>query len=132
MELYDLIKTNEFLISLYVGLILLISLLLFKIRNQAKKIETAKFDISKPEKGNNYESNEMKEAQVLKDKDSNLEKATLKIKNEPHKVKFNIINKISEPQNNVSSNFQHSPLFSELYEKTESKRMFKLKPDYSH
>jgi len=132
MELYDIIKTDEFLISLYVGLILLISFLLFKIRNQAKKIEIAKFDISNPEKGNNYESNEKKETQVLMDKESNLEKATLKIKNEHHKVKFNVINKISEPQHNVSSNFKHSPLFSELYEKTESKRMFKLKPDFSH
>jgi hypothetical protein len=131
MELYDIIKTDEFLISLYVGLIILISFLLFKIRNQAKKIKIKKFDISKAEEGNNYTNNEKTETQIEMDNESSVKKVTLKIKNEHHKEKFIVINKVSEPQYSIYSNFQQSPLFSELYEKTESKRMFRLKPDFS-
>lgn len=131
MEFYDIIKTNEFLISLYVGLIVLITFLLFKIRNQAKKIEIAKFSYSKPEGGNKYDDNEKKETQIENDEESNLEKVTIKFKNEPHKEKYKVINKISEPNYSLYSNFQHNALFSELYEKTTSIRMFKLKPDFS-
>ena len=131
MELYDLIKTNEFLISLYVGLIMLISFLLFKIRNQAKKIEIAKFDNSKKVVENNQVKLERREIQREQEKESDVEKVTLKIENEHHKVKFKVVNKAPQPQYNTYSNFQHSPLFLELYERTESKRMFKLKPDFS-
>ena len=132
MELNDIIKSNEFLISLYVGLIMLISFLIYKIRNQAKKNRNANINNPKPDIGNTFNNDEKTEIQTENDNVSRAEKNISNINIEHHQEKFQVINKIPEVQYTLYSNFQNSSRFSELYEKTDSSKMFKVKTHTYH
>ena len=131
MELYDIIKSNEFLISVYAGLILLISFILIKLRNQAKKKQTTKFKSSNLDKNQNH-NKEGKEI-LLKTANisSNSKSYISQINEERYKKKFKVINKAPSVDYFSNSNFKLNPRFTEYYEGTSSKLMFKYKPSHS-
>jgi hypothetical protein len=128
MELIDLIKSNVFLISLYVGLILIISFIIYKIRNQAKYKKVGDFSSSKPDNGITNESEKNLKVQKLKDDSSNFENDTSNNFSERYKEKFIVMNKVQEDKRSLKSRPSRDPGFTEFYEITDSRLMFKFKP----
>ena len=131
MELYDIIKSNEFLISVYAGLMLLISFILIKIRNQAKKKQAAKFKTSKQDKDLNRNKEEKEIVLNTTNQSSNSRIHTSINNAERYKKKFEVINKAPSVNYFSNSNFKLNPRFTEYYEGTNSKLMFKYKPSHS-
>ncbi len=124
MELYDIIKSSVILFGLSVVMLVALSYLLYKIRNQAKTLRSTKFNYSKTDKRNTYSNDEK-----ANDKGSKFEKSTFNNNAEHHKEKFEVINKLPEVYSSLNSNFRHDPRFTKYYEETDSRMMFKLKPD---
>lgn len=66
-----------------------------------------------------------------KDKDYKFEKGTIKNIARYHKEKFEVLNKAPEAESSLNSGSKHDPTTTKNYEKTDLKKMFKLKPDDS-
>jgi len=131
MELYDIIKSSVLLFGLSLGLLVLISYVLYKIRNHAKTIRNRRLNFTKPDKRNTYSSDEKTKLQKANDEGSNFEKSTFNNNTEHHKEKYEVINKVPEVKSSLNSDFKHNPRFTKYYEETDSRMMFKLKPHNS-
>ena len=132
MGLNELIKSNIFLVGLYVGLILLIALILYIVRNLSKNKELTN-DIDE----------ELDEI-VLDDDKGIISKQNLKDK-EPSSVdemqfnfterfrgRFEVINKFQ--QNDTATISKHDQKLGnkDVYEKTGSSLMFRFNPHTEH
>ena len=125
MEINDLIKSNLFLISVYVGLILLIALIIYIVRNQAKKKALNNIDIE-PDDMDLDDNEGIVSIQKLKDKDKILDTDNSVIFADRFKGRFIIVNEAEEKTDLNNSNNKHENEFNEIYEATASKLMFKF------
>jgi hypothetical protein len=123
MELNDLIKSNIFLICLYAGLILLIALIIYLVRNKAMKKALSDID-TEPDEIELDDNEGIVLIQKLKDTDYILENITSF--NERYQGRFTIVNKPEEGKDFLNSTLKRDLKIKEFYEKTDSKLMFKF------
>jgi len=127
MEINDLIKSNIFFISLYAGLILLIALIIYIVRNQARKKALNNIEME-PDEIDSDDSEGIVSIQKLKDKDSALDNVTTKKIAERFKGRFIIANETGVEKDSDNSNDKRENEFNYIYEATASKLMFKFNP----
>ena len=127
MEINDLIKSNIFLISLYAGLILLIALIIYIVRNHARKKALNTIEME-PDEIDSDDSEGIVSIQKLKDKDSALDNVTTKKFAERFKGRFIIVNETEVEKDSDNSNDKRENEFNYIYEATASKLMFKFNP----
>jgi hypothetical protein len=125
MEINDLIKSNIFLICLYAGLILLIALIIYLVRNKTREKALSDIDTEADEIDLD-DSDGIVSIQKLKDTDFVFDNNTSC--NELFKGRFIIINKVEEGKDSLNSTLKHDLKIKEFYEKTDSKLMFKFNP----
>jgi hypothetical protein len=125
MEINDLIKSNIFLICLYAGLILLIALIIYLVRNKTREKALSDIDTEADEIDLD-DSDGIVSIQKLKDTDFVFDNNTSF--NELFKGRFIIINKVEEGKDSLNSTLKHDLKIKEFYEKTDSKLMFKFNP----
>ena len=127
MEINELIKSNIFFISLYAGLILLIALIIYIIRNQARKRALNNIEME-PDEIDSDDSEGIVSIQKLKDKDSTLENVTMINFTERFKGRFIIVNEAEVEKDSNNSNELRENEFNNIYEATASRLMFKFNP----
>ena len=125
MEFNELIKSNVFFMCIYAGLILLIALIIYLIRNRAREKALSDIDIE-PDEIELDDSEGIVSIQKLKDTDYIFENNTSF--NERFKGRFIIVNKAEEGKDSLNSKLKRDLKIKEFYEKTDSKLMFRFNP----